>query len=245
DVVGRHRGHRHKLAAAHLRVERLRGSGIAGPVGRRRRVPGTRGRRVPPHRPQDRSTIGERRDGRVQAERGPGGAAVRTRGAAQDPDRHGHRATGHRRHARGPDPDNRDIAGRGVRVPTGGGRRGVSASRAVWAQPYDNPTRTAVLWLKVGHGTDDVSRTGRTVVLAPEEGCLASGKVLGPAPGSRETVLLEPDRTVDVVHAVVLAGGSAYGLAAAGGVMNWLEEQGRGYVTQFARVPIVPAAVIY
>lgn len=121
----------------------------------------------------------------------------------------------------------------------------MSASRAVWAEPYDNPTLTAVDGLKVGHWTDDVSRTGCTVVLAPEDGCLASGKVLGPAPGSRETVLLEPDRTVDVVHAVVLAGGSAYGLAAAGGVMNWLEEQGRGYVTQFARVPIVPAAVIY
>lgn len=121
----------------------------------------------------------------------------------------------------------------------------MSASRAVWAEPYDNPTLTAVEGLKVGHWTDDVSRTGCTVVLAPEEGCLASGKVLGPAPGSRETVLLEPDRTVDVVHAVVLAGGSAYGLAAAGGVMNWLEEQGRGYVTQFARVPIVPAAVLY
>ena len=121
----------------------------------------------------------------------------------------------------------------------------MSASRAVWAEPYDNPTLTAVDGLKVGHWTDDVSRTGCTVVLAPEDGCLASGKVLGPAPGSRETVLLEPDRTVDVVHAVVLAGGSAYGLAAASGVMNWLEEQGRGYVTQFARVPIVPAAVIY
>ena len=121
----------------------------------------------------------------------------------------------------------------------------MSASRAVWAEPYDNPTLTAVDGLKVGHWTDDVSRTGCTVVLAPEDGCLASGKVLGPAPGSRETVLLEPDRTVDVVHAVVLAGGSAYGLAAASGVMNWLEEQGRGYVTQFARVPIVPAAVLY
>ncbi len=115
----------------------------------------------------------------------------------------------------------------------------------MWAEPSDNATLTAVEGITVGHWTHEVARTGCTVVLAPEEGCVASGKVLGPAPGSRETVLLEPDRTVGIVHAIVLAGGSAYGLAAAGGVMNWLEEQGRGYVTEFARVPIVPAAVLY
>ncbi len=121
----------------------------------------------------------------------------------------------------------------------------MSARRAVWSEPFDNPTLTAVAGIAVGHWTDEVARTGCTVVLAPEDGCVASGKVLGPAPGSRESVLLEPDRTVNVVHAVVLAGGSAYGLAAASGVMNWLEERGRGFVTQFGLVPIVPAAVIY
>ncbi len=121
----------------------------------------------------------------------------------------------------------------------------MSVGRPGWAEPSGNSTLTAVGGLAVGHWTDEVARTGCTVVLAPEEGCLASGKVLGPAPGSRESVLLEPDRTVGVVHAVVLAGGSAYGLAAASGVMNWLEEQGRGFVTEFGRVPIVPAAVLY
>lgn len=121
----------------------------------------------------------------------------------------------------------------------------MSARRAVWSEPFDNPTLTAVSGISVGHWTHEVARTGCTVVLAPEDGCVASGKVLGPAPGSRESVLLEPDRTVNVVHAVVLAGGSAFGLAAASGVMNWLEERGRGFATQFGIVPIVPAAVLY
>ncbi len=113
------------------------------------------------------------------------------------------------------------------------------------APAFDNPTLTAVEGLTVGHWTDAEARTGCTVVLAPPDGCLASGLVLGPAPGSRESVLLEPDRTVDRIDAVVLAGGSAFGLAAADGVMRWLDEQGRGYDTGFARVPIVPAAVLF
>lgn len=97
----------------------------------------------------------------------------------------------------------------------------------------------------MGHWTDPVARTGCTVVLAPEGGCLASGLVLGPAPGSRETALLDPERTVERVDAVVLTGGSAFGLAAADGVMRWLQERGRGYPTPFARIPIVPAAALY
>ena len=113
------------------------------------------------------------------------------------------------------------------------------------APAFGNPTLTAVSGLMVGHWTDAAARTGCTVVLAPPDGCLASGLVLGPAPGSRESVLLEPDRTVDRIDAVVLAGGSAFGLAAADGVMRWLDEQGRGYDTGFARVPIVPAAVLF
>ncbi|NLG07686.1 MAG: P1 family peptidase [Deinococcales bacterium] len=108
-----------------------------------------------------------------------------------------------------------------------------------------NGTLTAVAGIEVGHHTDLAARTGCTVVLAPPDGCVASGFVLGPAPGSRESVLLTPDRTVDRVHAVLLSGGSAFGLAAADGVMRWLEEQGRGFDTGVARVPIVPAAVLY
>ena len=109
----------------------------------------------------------------------------------------------------------------------------------------ENDTLTAVEGLLVGHWTDGIARTGCTVVLAPNGGCIGSGRALGPAPGSRESALLEPDKTVGSVDAVVLSGGSAYGLAAAQGVMNWLEEQGRGFDTGYARVPIVPAAVLY
>ena len=108
-----------------------------------------------------------------------------------------------------------------------------------------NDTLTAVTGLKVGHWTNLIARTGCTVVLAPPGGCLASGRVLGPAPGSRENVLLEPDRTINRIDAVVLTGGSAFGLASASGVMNWLEERGRGFDTGAALVPIVPAAVLY
>ncbi len=109
----------------------------------------------------------------------------------------------------------------------------------------DNDSLTAVAGLAVGHWTDERARTGCTVVLTPADGCTVSGLVLGPAPGSRETALLEPEKTVGVAHAVLLTGGSAFGLAAADGVMRWLEERGRGLPTPFARVPIVPAAALY
>ncbi|MBX3144518.1 MAG: P1 family peptidase [Trueperaceae bacterium] len=112
-------------------------------------------------------------------------------------------------------------------------------------EQLDNQTLTAVSGLQVGHWTNLDARTGCTVVLAPEDGCLASGLVLGPAPGSRESALLEPEKSVARVDAVVLSGGSAYGLATATGVMEWLEEQGRGFDTGLYRVPIVPAAVLY
>lgn len=74
---------------------------------------------------------------------------------------------------------------------------------------------------------------------------MASVDVRGGAPGTRETALLEPEKTVQRVHALLLAGGSAFGLEAAGGVMRWLAERGRGFETPFAAIPIVPAAVIY
>ena len=108
-----------------------------------------------------------------------------------------------------------------------------------------NETLTAVSGLAVGHWSDPLARTGCTVVLCPPEGCVASGLALGSAPGSREIALLEPAKTVSSVHAVLLTGGSAFGLAAASGVMRWLEEHDRGLVTPAGRVPIVPAAVIF
>jgi len=108
-----------------------------------------------------------------------------------------------------------------------------------------NDSLTAVAGLTVGHVTDSEAATGCTVVLCPEEGCLASGAVLGAAPGSRETALLAPEKSVERVDAVLITGGSAFGLAAADGVMRWLEERGRGFPTPFGRVPIVPAAALY
>jgi len=121
----------------------------------------------------------------------------------------------------------------------------VAEAEANRSPVLDNQTLTAVRGLAVGHWTEPTARTGCTVILAPEDGCVASGRVLGPAPGSRESSLLEPDKTIGRVDAVVLSGGSAYGLAAAHGVMRWLEGRGRGFDTGFARVPIVPAAVLY
>ncbi len=98
--------------------------------------------------------------------------------------------------------------------------------------------------LKVGHAQDTEALTGCTVVLCPE-GAVAGVDVRGSAPGTRETDLLDPVNLVDRVHAVLLAGGSAFGLDAASGVMRWLEEHGHGFDTGVARVPIVPAAVLF
>ncbi len=108
-----------------------------------------------------------------------------------------------------------------------------------------NDTLTAVPGFRVGHWTDPVGQTGCTVLLCPPEGAVASASFLGPSPGTREGVLLSPDKKVERVHAVLLTGGSAFGLGAANGVVRWLEEQGVGHPTPYARVPLVPAAVIY
>lgn len=96
----------------------------------------------------------------------------------------------------------------------------------------------------VGHWTDPVAQTGCTVVLLPE-GTVASGEVRGGAPGTREFELLRPERLVSHIDAIVLTGGSAFGLASCDGVVRWCEEQGRGFVTRAARVPIVVGAVLY
>jgi len=103
---------------------------------------------------------------------------------------------------------------------------------------------TAVEGIRVGHWTDPVGRTGCTVVLCPP-GTVGSGEVRGGAPGTRETDLLRPGMLVHEVNAVLVTGGSAFGLAAADGVMRWLEERSMGFETRAGKVPIVPAAVLF
>lgn len=103
---------------------------------------------------------------------------------------------------------------------------------------------TDVRGLRVGHHTDARRPTGCTVVLTPD-GAVAGVDVRGAAPGTRETELLSPLNAVEKVHAVLLAGGSAFGLDAAGGVMRWLDERGFGVEVGPARVPIVPAAILF
>ena len=101
---------------------------------------------------------------------------------------------------------------------------------------------TSIPGLRVGHWTDREAATGCTVVLCPE-GAVASVDVRGGAPGTRETDLLRAGTLVQRVHAVLLSGGSAYGLDAATGVMRWLEERGHGFPV-VGVVPIVPAAIL-
>jgi len=103
---------------------------------------------------------------------------------------------------------------------------------------------TDVAGIKVGHFTDSRRPTGCTVILC-EEGAVGGVDVRGAAPGTRETNLLDPINTVQQVHAVVLSGGSAFGLDTATGVMRFLEERNIGFDARVARVPIVPAAILF
>jgi L-aminopeptidase/D-esterase-like protein len=103
---------------------------------------------------------------------------------------------------------------------------------------------TDVPGVSVGHYTETRRPTGCSVVLVPQ-GAVAGVDVRGAAPGTRETDLLAPTNTVQQVHAVLLAGGSAFGLDAAGGVMRWLDERGFGVAVGTTRVPLVPAAVLF
>ena len=103
---------------------------------------------------------------------------------------------------------------------------------------------TDVKGILVGHADDSRALTGCTVVLC-EEGAIAGGCVRGLAPGTRETALLRPGTLVSRAHAVLLTGGSAFGLAAADGVMRYLAERNIGYDAGVCRVPIVPAAVLF
>ncbi len=105
-------------------------------------------------------------------------------------------------------------------------------------------TLTAVEGVKVGHDTLAERPTGCTVILV-EEGAVAGVDVRGGSPGTRETDLLNPVNTVQKVHAIVLAGGSAFGLDTATGVVRYLEENGIGFPTRAGPVPIVPAAILY
>ena len=98
--------------------------------------------------------------------------------------------------------------------------------------------------MRVGHWTDPVAKTGCSVVLFPA-GTVASGEVRGGAPGTREFALLSPERMVTRVDAVVLSGGSAFGLAACDGVARWCEERGIGFPTAAGPVPIVVGMVLY
>jgi len=103
---------------------------------------------------------------------------------------------------------------------------------------------TDVTGIKVGHYTDREAATGCTVVLC-ETGAVAGVDVRGSAPGTRETDLLRPMNLVEKVQAILLSGGSAFGLDAASGVMRYLEERGFGHETMVSKVPIVPAAVLF
>lgn len=103
---------------------------------------------------------------------------------------------------------------------------------------------TDIRGVRAGHYTDAGAQTGCTVVLLGD-GAVAGVDVRGSAPGTRETDLLRPTNAVQTVHALLLSGGSAFGLAAADGVMRWLEEHNIGFDTGVTRVPIVPAAVLF
>src|SRR3954463_16385550 len=120
------------------------------------------------------------------------------------------------------------------------------AKAAAFAKPAaDNMTLTAVEGIKVGRVTLTERPTGCTAILF-KEGTTGSVDVRGGAPGTRETDLLNPVNNVQIVNAISLAGGSAFGLAAADGVMRWLDEHHIGYpVGASGVVPIVPAAILF
>jgi L-aminopeptidase/D-esterase-like protein len=111
--------------------------------------------------------------------------------------------------------------------------------------PRDDEIRAAKLGIAVGHATDADGATGCTVVRGVDAPLRASAVAVGRATGTREWALLEPWASNDRIDAVLLTGGSAYGLDAAAGVMRWMEERGRGYPIAGGVVPIVPAAVVF
>ena len=106
------------------------------------------------------------------------------------------------------------------------------------------PSFGPIAGLKVGHAQDERALTGCTVFLA-EGGMTAGCDVRGGATGTRELMVLDPAHIADKIHGLVLAGGSAFGLDAAAGVMRWLDEHGAGFDAGVARVPIIPAAILF
>lgn len=110
--------------------------------------------------------------------------------------------------------------------------------------PFTTADIAERLGIRIGHFEDPRRPTGCTVCLYPE-GATAGVSVVGAAPGTRETDLLNPASTVNEVHGILLSGGSAYGLDAASGIMRWLNEHGRGLAVGPVRVPIVPGAVLF
>ena len=103
---------------------------------------------------------------------------------------------------------------------------------------------TDVPGFKLGNAEDKERATGVTVILAPD-GTHASVEVRGGAPGTRETDLLKPENSVQTINAIVLSGGSAFGLDSASGVVKYLAERNIGFDTGFRRVPIVPGCVLF
>lgn len=132
-----------------------------------------------------------------------------------------------------------------IPVHPGGERASCSPWRLRNGGSMENRTLTGIRGLSVGHWTDPVNRTGCTVVLGPPEGFVASAVFGGASPGTREAVLLAPEKRIDRIHAITLCGGSAFGLEAAHGVVRFLAERGIGHPTRTRPVPLVPAAVIY
>src|SRR5262245_50848981 len=110
-------------------------------------------------------------------------------------------------------------------------------------QQYRN-LLTDVAGVRVGHADDARLGSGVTAIIF-DEPAVASIDVRGGGPGTRESILLDPGMTIERIDAIVLAGGSAFGLDAAAGVMAWLAEQGRGFPVRSARVPIVPGAILF
>ena len=121
----------------------------------------------------------------------------------------------------------------------------LSANVHAQAPAGPNTTLTAVPGIKVGHHTLTERPTGCTVILVDGDGAVGGVSQRGGAPGTRETDLLDPSNMVDKVNAVVLSGGSAFGLDAATGTVKWLEEHSIGWDVRIAKVPIVPAAILF
>jgi len=140
----------------------------------------------------------------------------------------------------------RFLAGSAALLAAAGARSDASRRKAEEKATMTRPSGalTDVEGIRVGHHTDSRRPTGCTVVLA-EESATAGVDVRGGAPGTRETALLDPVNTVSAIHAIVLAGGSVFGLAAADGAVRYLAEKRVGFPMPDARIPIVPAAILY